>query len=787
MSNITPPANPVFPAAINLIDVTDRLMGGPGGILNQAAAQLDERTLWLKKQIDDLVTGALTAEYADRLKTPRTITMTGDGSWAVTFDGSGNVSGVLTLANSGVVAGTWPMTTVDAKGRVTAGRALAAVDIPVLDWSKITSGRPVTLAGYGITDAAPSANPLFTGNVGIGTTMPQVAMQLGGGGAYAELRLRRSLDAQGAQVVGFFKSRGSELAPTAVAMGDDVGGVYFSAHDGVAFRNGAAFEAVVDGAPSGSNVPMTLKFGTARGAGSGNQERMRINSLGRVLIGKSTDDGTALVQVAGAVSADALDVRGAGTVAIFASDDATVANNAGMRVVNIASSAAASRQTMLLLDPSGADGGGVDYAVLRMYGDGTAELVNHHPGGVLGFGTNAIVSVRINAAGRMLVSKTADDGIGVLQAAGFITADTPPPGDNSRRLATTEHVRGAIAALVASSPTALDTLNELATALGNDPNFATTITNALAGKQPIDATLTALSGITTAADRLIYATGADTFAVTPLTAFVRTLLDDADAAAARATLGAAAVSDLGSYIKHFNPGAALPVTDIGPIWHDDYNSVMTWQVFTANGAAYTGYASVLIGSLLLDTQPTARAGYVKSGVTNLSRTTYAALRAWAMHNGRAVAVGSWLAGNLQIADNADGVTFRIWDIRGETVSIFDDGRGRDSSATFGTFAGDTTRSHTHTGTTDVQGAHTHGVTDPGHAHGRGETTSTFNVSAHDVPVSARYGVAPSPTDWAYTGIVVQSAGAHSHAFTTAATGGAETRAARVPLLASIKF
>lgn len=61
-------------------------------------------------------------------------------------------------------------------------------------------------------------------------------------------------------------------------------------------------------------------------------------------------------------------------------------------------------------------------------------------------------------------------------------APTAAAGNNSTQLANTAFVQAAIAALVASSPAALDTLNELAAALGNDPNFATTMTNALAGK-----------------------------------------------------------------------------------------------------------------------------------------------------------------------------------------------------------------------------------------------------------------------------------------------------------------
>ncbi len=76
------------------------------------------------------------------------------------------------------------------------------------------------------------------------------------------------------------------------------------------------------------------------------------------------------------------------------------------------------------------------------------------------------------------------------------TPTTPTPPDDAKGLQTAnaEFVRKLIAALVGSVPESLDTLQELADALGNDPSFATTVMNKLAGKQPLDDTLTALSG-----------------------------------------------------------------------------------------------------------------------------------------------------------------------------------------------------------------------------------------------------------------------------------------------------
>ncbi|HCN8918968.1 TPA: phage tail protein [Escherichia coli] len=73
-------------------------------------------------------------------------------------------------------------------------------------------------------------------------------------------------------------------------------------------------------------------------------------------------------------------------------------------------------------------------------------------------------------------------------------APTPAAGNNTTRIATTAFVQAAITALINGAPATLDTLKEIAAAINNDPKFSTTINNALSGKQPLDNTLTHLSG-----------------------------------------------------------------------------------------------------------------------------------------------------------------------------------------------------------------------------------------------------------------------------------------------------
>jgi phage-related tail fiber protein len=119
------------------LETTDPVLGGPDGIDNLQAKQLANRTSYLKQNLEALEAGTTLAGKASILATARTLSVTGDATWSISFNGSANGSGVLTLANSGATAGTFTKVTINAKGLVTSG------------------ANPTTLAGYGITDAQP--------------------------------------------------------------------------------------------------------------------------------------------------------------------------------------------------------------------------------------------------------------------------------------------------------------------------------------------------------------------------------------------------------------------------------------------------------------------------------------------------------------------------------------------------------------------------------------------------------------------------------------------------------
>ncbi|EMZ7978466.1 prophage tail fiber N-terminal domain-containing protein [Escherichia coli] len=139
---------------------------------------------------------------------------------------------------------------------------------------------------------------------------------------------------------------------------------------------------------------------------------------------------------------------------------------------------------------------------------------------------------------------------------GAPSTPTPPDDAAGTEIANAAFVRKLLAALVGSSPEALDTLNELAAALGNDPNFATTVTNALAGKQPLNDMLTAVSQITPEENTLPYFSAEGRILLAQLSEKARALLalDTPEAMRIELELKAAATMEPQTDIRDRTPG-----------------------------------------------------------------------------------------------------------------------------------------------------------------------------------------------------------------------------------------
>lgn len=175
-------------------------------------------------------------------------------------------------------------------------------------------------------------------------------------------------------------------------------------------------------------------------------------------------------------------------------------------------------ETLSLIAPSGLILNGITYPAA----DGTTgQVLTTNGSGVLSFTT-------VSGSGSTALSALTD-----------VTLTSPSSGEVLAYNGTV-WVNSAlpVSSLTTSGIVELATTTETTT--GTDATRATTPAGVAAVKatlQPLDATLTALAGVTTAANTLIYATGADVFTTAPITAYGRSLIDDADAATARTTLG----------------------------------------------------------------------------------------------------------------------------------------------------------------------------------------------------------------------------------------------------------
>nr|WP_223175871.1 phage tail protein [Pseudomonas sp. EZ-C24] len=362
--------------------------------------------------------------------------------------------------------------------------------------------------------------------------------------------------------------------------------------------------------------------------------------------------------------------------------------------------------------------------------------------------------------------------------AGSPTAPTALKGTSSKQLATTEFVQLALNGLVDSAPSTLDTLKELAAALANDPNFATTITNQLAGKAALShthgiadilgltAALNAASGLnqgsTTqdpneASSPLILAKHANAPDPTNFWYITTTFYSSINAASNRGQLAIQYSSGVSAYVRNCVNG--------------------TWSSWVRmdNG--------VEPGTIVHFAGSTPPRGFLKANGAAVNRNTYSALFAQ---------IGT------THGEGNGSTTFNLPDLRGEFLRGLADGRLVDAGRLLGTWqdsknlshthsasASQETHSHTVTGNTSSDGAHTHPVVSNGGQYaseaqpygvyrGNGATsvdrTSIQSGGAHQHAVTGTTNTA-----------------SHTHTITLTPEGGEESRPRNVALLACIKY
>lgn len=160
----------------------------------------------------------------------------------------------------------------------------------------------------------------------------------------------------------------------------------------------------------------------------------------------------------------------------------------------------------------------------------------------------ALLALANQAALMALLSAATTSAAGIVELGTVAEHQT---GTDTTRAATIAGVRQMLDDLIGGAPGALDTLNELAAALGDNADFAASVTTSLAGKQPLDAGLTSISGLTTANNKGIYTTALDTYAVYDLSAYGRTIANFADNAAARTSIDVYSKAEIGDPTTNF--------------------------------------------------------------------------------------------------------------------------------------------------------------------------------------------------------------------------------------------
>lgn len=324
---------------------------------------------------------------------------------------------------------------------------------------------------------------------------------------------------------------------------------------------------------------------------------------------------------------------------------------------------------------------------------GLATGVNQLP---YSTGTDTFSQTTFTAAARTLLA-AAD------AAAERVVLDVPSNSEVTSAITASANTRQPLDATLTALAGLATGANQLAYSTGTDTFSQTTLTpfartilddtdaasvRATISAQAADATLTALAGLATGADQLPYSTGSDTFSQTTLTAYARTLLDDADAVTARLTLGLGTMATQASSSVSITGGSITGITDItvadggtgastaagarANLGTNDASNLTTGTVAVALGG--TGATTTTgTGSNVLSTSPTftgaplsptastganntqiATTAFVQGELANAGIIAKAACTAWVNFNGTGTVAIRDSYNVTSITDNAIG-------------------------------------------------------------------------------------------------------------------------------------
>ena len=362
---------------------------------------------------------------------------------SITTESSGRIvvnADSIDLASGVSSTGTFKSVTVDTYGRVTDGT------------------NPTTLAGYGITDAAPSASPTFTGTVsGISASMVGLNNVDNTSDANKPVSTagQTALDLKADLASPTFTGTVSGISATMVGLGnvDDTSNATERAA-AVTLTNKTLTSPVVN-TPTGivkgdvglGSVDNTAD--TAKPVSTAQQTALDLKAN----LASPTFTGTVTIPSGASISG----------FAPLASPELTGTPTAPTASANTDTTQVATTAFVTNAVSTGISGVSID--ALDDVSDVT--ITTAADGDLLKWNGTAWV----NASGYALLASPA--------LTGTPTATTASAGDNSTQIATTAYADTAVANLVASAPAALNTLDELAAALGDDENFATTITTSI--------------------------------------------------------------------------------------------------------------------------------------------------------------------------------------------------------------------------------------------------------------------------------------------------------------------